>query len=109
MIVGEENQAAYYPLTIIFQQLTVGHLATSITTPHPSTPAYSSELTIRYTGILENAFSSLPPGAPAHANTQIATAIVALATQNQQHNQEKAMKKRPRRLRLLWVGLGPSA
>ena len=83
MVVGEEKQATYHPLTILFQQLTVGHLTASITSPRPSAHVYSRELATRYMGINENVFPSLAAGAATHANTQIATALGALTTQNQ--------------------------
>ena len=43
--------------------------------------------------IIENSFPSLTLDATAHANTQIATALGAPTTQNQQHHEEKAIKK----------------
>ena len=41
-------------------------------------------------GIIEHVLTSLAPGISAHANIQIANALGALATQNQQHPEEKA-------------------
>ena len=38
MIAGEGKQAAYHPFTILFQQLTVGHLIASVNGPRPSAP-----------------------------------------------------------------------
>ena len=83
VITGEGKQVAYNPLTIVFQQLTVGPFAASVNTPHPSAPAYSKGLATRYMRIIEGAFPSLAQDVAVHANTQIATALGALATQNQ--------------------------
>ena len=106
VIVGEGKQAAYHPLTILFQQLTVGHLTASINSPRPGAPAYSRELATRYMGIIDKVFPSLAPGAAAHANTQIATALGALATQNQQHHEEKAAAKAAKETKTVsgWLG-----
>ena len=106
VVVEEGKQAAYRPLTILFQQPTVGTLTASVNAPRPIAPTYSRKLATCYMGIIENAFPSLAPGAAAHANTRIATAVGALATQNQQHHEEKAIAKATKETKTVtgWLG-----
>jgi hypothetical protein len=80
VIAGEGKQAAYNPLTVLFQQLTVGPLLARVSVTCPSIPTYSMELSTYYIGIIEATFPGLALGAAVHENMQIATALGALAT-----------------------------
>ena len=106
VIVGEGKQAAYHLLAILFQQLTVGHITTSISAHHSSAPVHRRQLATRYMGSTESVFPSLTPGAAADANTHIATILGTLTTQHYQHHEEKTTAKATKETKTVagWLG-----